>query len=636
MIESVVRIVEEYWQPLQAELLERIADTSARMGEILSAEQSRGKNPGGGASAGNSIGAFGAGSIDMDSISSLLGELHTRSTMPKKRLQRIKGIVKELAEIEESVRERPPACRFIEMEGNLEGSLGQLEEHLNAQARVARALRMAELEMKSRYRPEQHDALFKEFDWRRMDDGEMALCPPLVLFTGEGRRDGRYYGDLLRLVSSGKPVKLVAPQSGFGGNFAETGRAAALQFEPSLEFFCASLRYVFFAQGSASQNGGFADSIKKGLRSTRPCVFSVLAGSSPDGSAGEGADKNGGKNGKVDRSARALMSRAFPQMEYDPEASEDFVACLDITGNPEPAEIWPRVSLAYSNEEGVREQLEREYTFADFAAGEGDFAGEFTPPPQDVTEARLQELALYLRTSPESRKSKIPVIHKVGEGGKLVRLVPSQAVVAMTAAKMSQWQSLQELTGIRNPHVMEAEKAAVEKARSDKAEKLDGLEREMEARLQARGEEAVTSAMRNLVNRLSELKEPSDLEELLLRPAVEPVADGAAPPPPEASSPPPAEAAPAPEEEAAPPAGDTPWIESAECTTCDDCITINKRIFAYNADKKAIFKDPKGGPYKDIVKAAEKCPAMIIHPGQPADPNEKDLEKWVKRAEPFQ
>ena len=72
--------------------------------------------------------------------------------------------------------------------------------------------------------------------------------------------------------------------------------------------------------------------------------------------------------------------------------------------------------------------------------------------------------------------------------------------------------------------------------------------------------------------------------------------------------------------------------EAAACTSCDECIGINNKIFAYDNSKHAYIKNPKGGPYKDLVKAAEKCTAQIIHPGTPADPNEKDLDKLVKRA----
>ena len=31
----------------------------------------------------------------------------------------------------------------------------------------------------------------------------------------------------------------------------------------------------------------------------------------------------------------------------------------------------------------------------------------------------------------------------------------------------------------------------------------------------------------------------------------------------------------------------------------------------------------------------ERCPAGIIHPGDPGNEREKDLEKWIKRAERF-
>ncbi len=78
-----------------------------------------------------------------------------------------------------------------------------------------------------------------------------------------------------------------------------------------------------------------------------------------------------------------------------------------------------------------------------------------------------------------------------------------------------------------------------------------------------------------------------------------------------------------------------PWIDTDLCTTCDECTNLNKKIFVYNDKKKAIIKDPKGGPYRDIVKAAEKCTAKIIHPGLPADRSEKDIEKWIKRGEKF-
>ena len=78
-----------------------------------------------------------------------------------------------------------------------------------------------------------------------------------------------------------------------------------------------------------------------------------------------------------------------------------------------------------------------------------------------------------------------------------------------------------------------------------------------------------------------------------------------------------------------------PYITSARCTSCDECTNINNKMFAYNGSKQAHIKDPRAGTFQQLVRAAEKCPVKIIHPGTPLNPKEKDLEKWIERAKPF-
>ncbi len=73
-----------------------------------------------------------------------------------------------------------------------------------------------------------------------------------------------------------------------------------------------------------------------------------------------------------------------------------------------------------------------------------------------------------------------------------------------------------------------------------------------------------------------------------------------------------------------------PWLETENCTACDECIKINPEIFAYNKDKKAGIINPAGA-YSDLVKAAERCTARVIHLGLPKDRSEKDIDKWIKR-----
>jgi ferredoxin len=78
------------------------------------------------------------------------------------------------------------------------------------------------------------------------------------------------------------------------------------------------------------------------------------------------------------------------------------------------------------------------------------------------------------------------------------------------------------------------------------------------------------------------------------------------------------------------------YVESARCTSCNECTNLNKKLFAYDGNKQAYIKDPKAGTFAQLVQAAEKCPVGAIHPGTPLNPKEKDLAKWIERAKPFQ
>ena len=110
----------------------------------------------------------------------------------------------------------------------------------------------------------------------------------------------------------------------------------------------------------------------------------------------------------------------------------------------------------------------------------------------------------------------------------------------------------------------------------------------------------------------------------------------AAPPPQAPSAEVAAPAAPAVEEEEEEEAlAMEPYIDTALCTSCNECTNINRKLFAYDDNKQAYIKDARAGTFAEIVKAAELCPAGIIHPGTPLNPRERDLEKWIERAKPF-
>ena len=80
---------------------------------------------------------------------------------------------------------------------------------------------------------------------------------------------------------------------------------------------------------------------------------------------------------------------------------------------------------------------------------------------------------------------------------------------------------------------------------------------------------------------------------------------------------------------------DEAWIETSRCPSCNECQTINDRMFRYNDNKQAYIADITAGTYRQLVEAAEACQVAIIHPGKPRDPNEPGIDELLERAKPF-
>jgi ferredoxin len=91
-------------------------------------------------------------------------------------------------------------------------------------------------------------------------------------------------------------------------------------------------------------------------------------------------------------------------------------------------------------------------------------------------------------------------------------------------------------------------------------------------------------------------------------------------------------AQPEPEPERSP---DEAYIETARCSTCNECTQINSKMFAYDRNQQAYIADVTAGTYAQLVEAAESCQVSVIHPGKPRNLKEPGLEELLKRAEPF-
>ncbi len=271
------------------------------------------------------------------------------------------------------------------------------------------------------------------------------------------------------------------------------------------------------------------------------------------------------------RCAAAVESRAFPSFVSDPGAGTDWFARLSLVGDPQPDVPWPRHRLTYEDAEGGSVEEDVAFTIVDLLALESSLRRHFELVAQAEWSARMVPVADLLG-EPSGLIGALPFIYVVGASDRLYRGVVSPDLLALGRASAANWARLQAL-----------------------------------ARAGAPTAGAATPGP-SIPTEEATVAEPG----------------GATPPSAETTEP-----------TATAPAPGVAYIETALCTTCDDCTGRNPRMFAYNAAKQAFVQDVRAGTYRELVEAAENCPVCIIHPGRPLDPSEPGLEGLITRAASF-
>jgi pyruvate-ferredoxin/flavodoxin oxidoreductase len=481
-------------------------------------------------------------------------------------------------------------------------AMGIFEGHMSHMADGFRAIRMAEIELNGGYNAQKHEEFFTYFDWKKFTDEELHLCPPVVSIGGDGAMYDIGFQNLSRMMMSGKPIKVLildtqvysntggqACTSGFTGqvsDMAQFGKHFHGKEEVRKEIALVAMahRTTYVAQGSISNPTHLIESFIEGINSKLPALFNVYSPCMPEHGIADDVAEH--------QSKLAVESRAYPLVRYNPDKGILPEECLDLDGNPSPDTDWPEYSLEYTDENGQKERMQIPMTFADFAVTEGRFRKQFRTVPRDAWNDNMVPLNEYLEQTDDDREGKFPYIWAVNAKNRLIRVIPASPIVRSCEDRRNFWRVLKAMAGAR----AQAGTADADQVRVEFAQ--------------------------NLAARLMEMASSGQL----LQDAGGAMAQGAAPA---------ALALPAvPNGLASGSVGDysAPWIDSAQCTSCDECIGINPKIFAYDDQKHAYVKDPKGGPYKDLVRAAEKCTAQVIHPGTPFDPKEKDVDKLIKRA----
>jgi pyruvate-ferredoxin/flavodoxin oxidoreductase len=516
-------------------------------------------------------------------------------------------------------------------------AIGIFEGHMRKMADNFALVRRAKLEVNNEYNEETHKAFFEAFDWEMFSEEEFRLCPPIVAMGGDGAMYDIGFQNLSRLMASGMPLRVIvldtqvysntggqACTSGFTGqvsDMAAYGKAQKGKEEPRKELSLIAMahRTSYVLQSSQASPAHLVGGILRGLASRRPAIFNVYTPCQTEHGIPDDASEH---NARL-----ALESRAVPYMIYDPDAGTTLTDRLDLDGNPSIEDEWPTYELSYLDENGKEQSLTLPMTIADWAATELRFAKQFRRIKPKSLNGELVPYHEFLGLSEEESAGKTPFIYALNKDRQLDRYAVSDELVQLGRERLDFWGELREMSGDKIADDVRLQ-ISVEKEKEFE-ERLDALKSDYEARI----DELKRTYPQDVARRMAEalMGQGGSVEGIVG--AMASVPPSSAPVSVTGTNGPDTSVAVVEQEEED--LGLTAWIDEETCTACDDCMKVNPKLFVYNANKKAVITDTSLGSYKDLVVAAERCPSGSIHPGTPVNQNEKDLAKWVERAQPF-
>ena len=580
--------------------------------------------------------------LDPEALSHIMDHSHGSLRMPESRRRRVEQALATL----QGYREDPVRIRFIHVGSLADDSWLQQQADVEvlsdpdpvAQAatlfdrkaerlaEVFAALRIARLERDDLYDPSIHDPWFARFDWEGFSRDELQLVPTVIALEGADRMAGAGMAHFSRLLNSGRPVQVMIRVQAHNNPGARPDEDPFSAYRTELGYLGIAHRQAFVAQTSAARHEHLLAGYLQALDATRTSLHLINTGLRTVGTETS-------LNGWLVAGA-ALEGRVHPFFRVDPSRGDHFADRMEFDGNPQVERDWPVHPFAYRDESGNRVEQELAFTFADYALLMPRLRHHFALVPALCESDDLLPLADYLALPREEAPRYLPYVWGVDRQGTLQQLVISRTLVHACRDRLNFWHSLQEMAGVRNRYVEQAETRVREQAEAAAAARIDELQAQHQAELaQARAETAG-----EVMGRLTEVLMGMDLTSagIVARPATPaPAAETAA-----------ADTAPGPEEETDTTVTgeeeeeeiggfDDPWIDSPLCTSCNDCLAINPIMFVYNENNQAIIADTSAGTYAQLVEAAEICPSRCIHPGKPLNPDEPGLDELVERAAVF-
>lgn len=577
------------------------------------------------------LGSTGSGLIDLERLSGVVPERRGPRRLSQERLQRIGGVLEVLRRfVEEPVQAgdlhvvAAPGLNLDDADAPVlrsdhpfEAARGVFDGLATRALEVVRALRMGRLEVDDEYVAEIHDEMVSDLTWEALSAEELPLIPTVLVLESGRRLSEATLAEFHRLIETGWPVHVGITVSESLVSGAELPRSLAGVL-PDPGYLGLAQREAFVLQSSLARPDHLLEGFRQMCRVPGPAVC-VLSFPEQEGSA----------SWLWERCQSALLSRSTPLYVYDPWAGESWAERFSLEGNPSLSETLLVVGPEELGTQDASPPVEEALTFAHVLAQDPRFREQFWVIPSTAWSDGQKSAGDFLRDFAQPSLGVVPFIWVVDERGASQRAVVTREVLSACRDRVRSWRILQELAGVRNVYVERAVEQVREETRRQALAELEKI------RLEARREGA-EDAIGKLVEVLSNADSLS--RELRTRPAAMEVAAVEDEPQPVQVArieavPGPEEAGEAEEEEEA--FGEEAYIDSFLCTSCNECINLNPRMFSYNADRQALIADPSAGTYAELVKAAEACPARCIHPGAPQAGDATATAEVVERGKAF-
>jgi hypothetical protein len=585
------RLLKRAWDRVQDRKTHKLSDDLRRLtiglSNILQADAARSEAGRSAAGLKASIGSGHAEVFDFAVLSRVLAKTSAQGGLAAGRRRRIESLLSVLKSQRfllvpddgqaHAAQDRCYAFAF----GSCAEALAAYRERLPKAMELAKSIAVAELEVEGEYREAAHDALFKDFGDSNLGEEELSHFPDYLVCIPADRLQAAETDKLMEMLSAGLPVKILVQTDDLleESTIARDGHFALGMRAKQLASMAIGLNDVYVLQSASSNLFQFRERILKGMSYAGPALFSVYSGAG-------GTSGGAGSLPPYLVAAAAMESRAFPAYTYDPSAGPNWASRFHLEANSQVEADWPVQEFCHEDKNHQRVRTESAFTFVDFVACDQRHAGHFARVPRAKWNAKMIPVDEYMRRDAKDAQETVPFITLVDRDNVLQRAIVDDRLMRAALRCRESWHSLQELGGIHNSHA-ERLLAKDKKAREEQAQQAPSAPAPQAA--------AATS------------------------PAV--AAAAAAP-----------AAAPEPEEKRSP---DEAYIETARCTTCNECTQLNDKMFTYNENKQAYIANPDAGTYAQLVEAAETCQVAIIHPGKPRNPAEPGLAELVKRAEAF-